>query len=225
MKPDPEHGGLQIARALARCGVRHLFTLVGGHISPILVAARGLGIQVVDTRHEATAAFAADAVSRLSGTVGAAAVTAGTGVTNTLTSVHNARLAQSPMLLIGGATATVLAEVWLLYGDGALGYGLAEFDTFCRRLPVIALVGNDASWAQIARDQVALLGDDVATRLERSDYHRAAEALGAKGLLLETTDQVPETLKRAQALAAAGHPVLINAHITTTDFRQGSLSL
>ena len=48
MKSDPEHGGLQVARALARCGVRHLFTLIGGHISPNLVAARGLGMRVAD---------------------------------------------------------------------------------------------------------------------------------------------------------------------------------
>ena len=56
-----------------------MFTLVGGHISPILVASEKIGIQVVDTRHEATAVFAADAVARMSGVVGVAAVTAGPG--------------------------------------------------------------------------------------------------------------------------------------------------
>ena len=33
-------------------GVKQMFTLVGGHISPILVACEKLGIRVVDTRHE-----------------------------------------------------------------------------------------------------------------------------------------------------------------------------
>lgn len=33
-------------------GVKNVFTLVGGHISPILVACEKLGIRVVDTRHE-----------------------------------------------------------------------------------------------------------------------------------------------------------------------------
>ena len=33
-------------------GVKNIFTLVGGHISPILVACEKLGIRVVDTRHE-----------------------------------------------------------------------------------------------------------------------------------------------------------------------------
>ena len=68
------------------------------------------------------------------------------------------------------------AEVWILYGDGSSAYSLAELDTFVRHhLAVIAVVGNDASWAQIARDQVELLGDDVGTVLRRTDYHRVAE--------------------------------------------------
>ena len=55
-----------------------------------------------------TAVFAADAVARLSGTVGVAAVTAGPGLTNTVTAVKNAQMAESPLLLIGGAAATLL---------------------------------------------------------------------------------------------------------------------
>ncbi|XP_077106308.1 2-hydroxyacyl-CoA lyase 2 isoform X2 [Ranitomeya variabilis] len=111
---SPCHGGELVAEVLQSHGVKFLFTLVGGHISPILVASEKLGIRVVDTRHEATAVFAADAVARLSGTVGVAAVTAGPGLTNTVTAVKNAQMAESPLLLIGGAAAT------LLQGRGAL---------------------------------------------------------------------------------------------------------
>ena len=71
-------------------------------------------------------------------------------------------------------------------GDGAAGYSLQEFDTFVRHgIPLIAVVGNDGSWAQIAREQVQILNDDVATVLRRTDYHRVAEGYGAKGFLLE----------------------------------------
>ena len=56
-----------MAEVLRAHGVKFVFTLVGGHISPILVACEKLGIRIVDTRHEATAVFAADAVARLSG--------------------------------------------------------------------------------------------------------------------------------------------------------------
>ena len=52
--------------------------------------------------------FAADAVARLSGTVGVAAVTAGPGLTNTVTAVKNAQMAESPVLLLGGAAASLL---------------------------------------------------------------------------------------------------------------------
>ena len=108
------NGGEIIACALQKQGVRFLFTLCGGHISPILVAAQNLGIRVIDTRHEANAVFAADAVSRLTGIPGVTAVTAGPGLTNTITAVKNAWLAQSPLVLLGGAAATILK------GRGAL---------------------------------------------------------------------------------------------------------
>uniref|UniRef100_A0A8C9SZ60 2-hydroxyacyl-CoA lyase 2 n=1 Tax=Scleropages formosus TaxID=113540 RepID=A0A8C9SZ60_SCLFO len=108
------YGGERVAEVLQAHGVKFVFTLVGGHISPILVACEKIGIRIVDTRHEATAVFAADAVARLSGTIGVAAVTAGPGLTNTVTAVKNAQMAESPVLLIGGAAAT------LLQGRGAL---------------------------------------------------------------------------------------------------------
>ncbi|KFZ61746.1 Acetolactate synthase-like, partial [Podiceps cristatus] len=104
---SPRHGGELVAEVLKAHGVRFLFTLAGGHISPVLVASEKVGIRVVDTRHEATAVFAADAVSRLSGRIGVAAVTAGPGVTNTVTAIKNAQMAESPVLLIGGAAASL----------------------------------------------------------------------------------------------------------------------
>ena len=110
----PQHGGDIIADVLQRHGVTHLFTLCGGHISPILTGAESRGIKVVDVRDEGNAVFAADAVARMTGTIGVAAVTAGPGVTNTITAIKNAQMAQSPLILFGGATAT------LLKGRGAL---------------------------------------------------------------------------------------------------------
>jgi thiamine pyrophosphate-dependent acetolactate synthase large subunit-like protein len=102
------NGGEIIAKVLQNYGVKFLFTLCGGHISPIFVSAEKLGIRVIDTRHEANAVFAADAVSRLTGIPGVAAVTAGPGLTNTITAVKNAALAQTPLILLGGGAATIL---------------------------------------------------------------------------------------------------------------------
>ena len=64
------HGGDIVAAVLAAQRTPFLFTLCGGHISPILVASKQRGIRIVDTRHEATAVFAADAVARLTGRFG-----------------------------------------------------------------------------------------------------------------------------------------------------------
>ncbi|XP_068033833.1 LOW QUALITY PROTEIN: 2-hydroxyacyl-CoA lyase 2-like [Anomalospiza imberbis] len=125
---SPRHGGELVAEVLRAHGVRFLFTLPGGHISPVLVACEKIGIRVVDTRHEATAVFAADAVSRLSGRIGVAAVTAGPGVTNAVTAVKNAQMAESPLLLLAGAAAT------LQKGRGALQDipQLPLFRTLCK---------------------------------------------------------------------------------------------
>jgi acetolactate synthase-like protein len=117
-------------------------------------------------------------------------------------------------------------EVWLLYGDGAAGFSIAEFDTFVRHgLPVVAVVGNDAGWTQIAREQVEILGDDVATTLARTDYHRVAEGWGGRGFLLDDPARIREVLDQARKAAAAGTPVLVNALLGKTDFRKGSISM
>lgn len=108
------NGGQIIASVLKQHSVQHLFTLCGGHIGPIYVEAEKAGIRITDVRDEASAVFAADALARLTGIPGVAAVTAGPGVTNSITALKNAQMAQSPVLLLGGATAT------LLRGRGAL---------------------------------------------------------------------------------------------------------
>jgi len=117
-------------------------------------------------------------------------------------------------------------EVWILFGDGSVGYALAEFDTFVRHnIPVIAVVGNDASWAQIAREQIKMLDDDVGTVLARSNYHEVAAALGGQGVLLQQADQTASVLQEARVAAGKGKPVLVNAWLDRTDFREGSLSM
>ncbi len=118
------------------------------------------------------------------------------------------------------------SEVWLIYGDGAAGFSLQEFDTFVRhKVPVIAVVGNDAGWTQIARDQGAIFGDDVATVLRRSDYHIVAEGFGAKGFLLDQEEDCERVFKEAKQAAKDGQPVLVNVLIGKTDFRKGSISM
>jgi acetolactate synthase-like protein len=127
---------------------------------------------------------------------------------------------------LGAALVHPKREVWLLYGDGSSAYSLAEFDTFVRHgVAPIAVIGNDASWAQIAREQVEVLGTALGTELRRSDYHLAAEGYGAAGLLLTDPARIDDTLDEARAIAESGRPVCINVHIRKSDFRKGSISM
>ncbi len=99
-------GGQLVARMLRKEGVSTAFTLSGLHIAPIYAGCVEEGIRLVDTRHEQAAAHAADAWARLTRGLGACIVTAGPGVTGTVTAVANAWAASIPLLVLGGAAPT-----------------------------------------------------------------------------------------------------------------------
>jgi len=127
---------------------------------------------------------------------------------------------------LGAKSAFPDKEVWIIYGDGACAFSLAEFDTFVRhKLPVIAIVGNDGSWQQIAREQVEMLGSDIGTTLNDTNYHQVAEGYGGKGFLVTEISQLRDVLLQAKSDAKRGIPVLINMRIGKTDFRKGSISV
>ncbi len=127
---------------------------------------------------------------------------------------------------VGAASVRPDAEIWLLYGDGSSAYSLAEFDTYVRHgYAPIAVIGTDASWNQIARDQKTILGDLVGTELLRTAYHTVAEGYGGTGLLLDDPAKVDEVLDEARRLASEGTPVCINVLLKKSDFREGSISI
>ena len=96
-------GGDLVARMLKREGIDAIFTLSGGHVQNIYDGCIDEGIRVIDTRHEQVAGHAAEGYSRLTRKCGVAVVTAGPGVTDTVTAVATAYQNASPMLVIGGA--------------------------------------------------------------------------------------------------------------------------
>lgn len=100
-----------IARFLERRGVDRIFGLQGGHIQPIWDFAAQRGIRIVDVRHECAAVHMAHAHAELTGGLGVAMVTAGPGVTNTVTAIANASLARIPILVIGGCTSRAQANM------------------------------------------------------------------------------------------------------------------
>ena len=100
-----------IARFLKARGVDRVFGLQGGHIQPIWDRVARIGIRIIDVRDEGAAVHMAHAHAELTGTLGVAMVTAGPGVTNTVTAIANASLARVPVLLIGGCPATAQANM------------------------------------------------------------------------------------------------------------------
>ncbi len=96
------HAGHQAIAALRRFGTDVMFTLNGGHIWPLYDGARDAGMRVVDTRHEQSATFAAEAYAKLTRRPGFAALTAGPGITNGMSAVTSAHFNGSPLVVLGG---------------------------------------------------------------------------------------------------------------------------
>ena len=90
------------SRRLQEFGVDTMFTLNGGHIWPLYEAARDQGVRVVDTRHEQSATFAAEAYAKLTRRPGVAALTAGPGITNGVSAMTSAWFNGSPLVVLGG---------------------------------------------------------------------------------------------------------------------------
>src|SRR4051794_10103715 len=97
-----QHGGKLVASRLQAAGVTKLFTLSGGHIFSVYDGCRDLGIDIVDVRHEQTAAFAAEGWAKVTREPGVCALTAGPGVTNGMSAITGAYENESPMVVFGG---------------------------------------------------------------------------------------------------------------------------
>jgi thiamine pyrophosphate-dependent acetolactate synthase large subunit-like protein len=108
------HGGRLVARRLKAHGVSKLFTLSGGHLFSIYDGCREEGIEIVDVRHESTAAFAAEGWAKVTRQAGVCALTAGPGVTNGMSAMASAQANHSPMVVLGGRAPA------LRWGQGSL---------------------------------------------------------------------------------------------------------
>jgi acetolactate synthase-1/2/3 large subunit len=126
------HGGTHAVAVARRHGVSAMFTLSGGHVFPLYDGAVKADppLRLIDVRHEQTAVFAAEATARLSRVPGLAVVTAGPGVTNSVSAVTTARFNGAPLVVIGGRAPDYL------WGKGAL----QEMD----HVPVLAPVTKGA---------------------------------------------------------------------------------
>jgi len=92
----------------------------------------------------------------------------------------------------------------------------------------MAVVGNDAAWSQILREQKTILNTEVACRLMHTSYDQVAAGYGGIGISLnrEDKEKISQLLSDAREESQkAGKSVLINALIGKTAFRDGSISV
>src|SRR4051794_7943006 len=133
------HGGRLVSATLKAHGVSHLFTLSGGHLFSIYDGCKHDRIAIVDTRHEQTAAFAAEGWAKATREPGVAALTAGPGITNGMSAMAGALQNGSPMLVLGGRAPA------MRWGQGSL----QEIDHVPFVQPVTKLAATAGSPDQI----------------------------------------------------------------------------
>jgi len=118
---------------------------------------------------------------------------------------------------IAGAIAAKLLHpdrpVILLSGDGAIGFGLPEFETAVRQgTPFVCVLADDRAWGSVASGQAKQHGPDqfIACRLGPVDYAKVAEGFGALGLRADSPEEIAPAIRRG---LASGRPTLV--HVPT----------
>jgi acetolactate synthase-1/2/3 large subunit len=134
------HGGRLIAKRLRAHGVSKLFTLSGGHLFAIYDGCRAEGIDIIDVRHEQSAAFAAEGWAKVTRSAGVCALTAGPGVTNGMSALASASLNHSPMVVLGGRAPR------FRWGQGSL----QEIDHVPFVRPLVKLAATALQTSEIA---------------------------------------------------------------------------
>jgi acetolactate synthase-1/2/3 large subunit len=106
-----------------------------------------------------------------------------------------------------------VAPVFAVLGDGTIGFHLSEFETAARRkLPFVAVLGNDARWNAESQIQRREYGE---ARMHGCDllparYDQAVAALGGHGEFVDTAADLPGAIERS---LASGKPACINVMI------------
>lgn len=216
-------GARQVVDALARHGIKTAFVYPGGTIAPVIDLLEAAGIEIVCTRHEQGAGYAALGAARILGGTQVVVVSSGPGVTNVVTAVADAYFDGVPMIVLTGQVGT-----GDMRGDRPVRQrGFQEVDT-------VSLMGP-ISKAQFQPKKPA----DVADIMERAfdiartgrpgpvlvdlpmDVQRAAAENAAPSVhvSLASDPSPPESDVRhaAELLAKATRPLILAGHGSLAD--------
>ncbi len=105
------------------------------------------------------------------------------------------------------------APVFVVLGDGTIGFHISEFETAVRRkAPFVAVLGNDALWNAESQIQLREYGKDRmhGCDLTPARYDLVVAALGGHGELVENAADLPGAIERALSI---GKPACVNVMI------------
>lgn len=122
---------------------------------------------------------------------------------------------------IGGSLSFALAArlvernapIFVVLGDGTIGFHISEFETAVRRnLPFVTILGNDARWNAESEIQRREYGENRmhGCELLPARYDRVVAALGGHGEHVERAADLPGAIGRA---LASGKPACVNVMI------------
>src|SRR6476620_9353284 len=201
------HGGRLVARRLRAHGVTRLFTLWGGHLFSIYDGCREEEIDIVDTRHESAATFAADGWAKVTREPGVAALTAGPGVTNGMSAMASAQQNNSPILVLGGRAPA------MRWGQGSL----QEID----HVPFVRPVTKFAATPEATVEIPGLIDEALTAALRPHSgpafvdfpldvvFSEAAEEGSPATLPDPAGGEVPDVARVAALLRAAERPAIM----------------
>lgn len=203
------NAGHAVARALRAEGVAHVFGMPGGHVLPIY---DGIGfvpeLSTVLVRHEHHAAAMAAGYAQLTGEPGVVLVTAGPGVTNTVTAVAEAFVGSLPMVVLGGrgSRATSHRGASQEIPTDRIFEPVTKWSTRVERSDLLVeTVGRGFAIARAGRPGPVLIDIPRDVLIEEVEFDGYTPSLDRQRVRPDAA-----TVQRAaQALHGARHPVIV----------------
>lgn len=116
-------------------------------------------------------------------------------------------------------------RVMVYTGDGSIGFNFMEIETSIRKkLPFVVVIDNNRKWGMTSNSMKMKFQDYIPGTVEIGDppYHKAVEALGGRGWLVEKADDIRPALEEA---FACGVTACVNVRTDSDIIGPGSQAL
>ncbi|MBN2025795.1 MAG: thiamine pyrophosphate-binding protein [Actinobacteria bacterium] len=129
-----------------------------------------------------------------------------------LQAVETGQLGVGLGFAMGARMANPDRPVYIIHGDGSFMINCQDIETAVRlKLPVIDIVSNDSAWGMIKGAQHAAFGQRYCgVEFGETRIDKIAEAMGAKGIRIESPEEIRPALEEAEA---SGVMTVIDAQV------------